>query len=82
MILQRLQDLFIGDAGSEPETSAPEVWCANNEPPQGIVLHVLLEIYCSPSYPYSLQGFEKVFSKQTLEVLIVHVSNKIRIQDA
>ena len=47
-----------------------------------VVLHVLLEIYCSPSYPYSLQGFEKVFSKQTLEVLIVHVSNKIRIQDA
>ena len=38
MILQRIR-IIVGDAGFEPETSAPEVWCATNEPPhlQGIL---------------------------------------------
>ena len=32
MILQRLR-IIVEDAGFEPWTSAPEVWCATNEPP-------------------------------------------------
>ena len=32
MILQRIR-IIVGDAGFEPGTSAPEVWCAKNEPP-------------------------------------------------
>ena len=32
MILQRLRIVLV-DAGFEPGTSAPEVWCATNEPP-------------------------------------------------
>ena len=32
MILQRIM-IILGDAGFEPATSAPEVWCATNEPP-------------------------------------------------
>ena len=32
MILQRIK-IIVVDAGFEPGTSAPEVWCATNEPP-------------------------------------------------
>ena len=32
MILQRIR-IIVGGAGSEPGTSAPEVWCATYEPP-------------------------------------------------
>ena len=32
MILQRIR-IIVVDAGFEPGTSAPEVWCATNEPP-------------------------------------------------
>ena len=32
MILQRIR-FIVGDAGFEPWTSAPEVWCATSEPP-------------------------------------------------
>ena len=32
MILQRIR-IIVVDAGFEPETSAPEVWRATNEPP-------------------------------------------------
>ena len=32
MILQRIR-IIVGDAGFESGTSAPEVWCATNEPP-------------------------------------------------
>ena len=32
IILQRIR-IIVGDAGFEPKTSAPEVWCATNEPP-------------------------------------------------
>ena len=32
MILQRIR-IIVGDTGFEPGTSAPEVWCATNEPP-------------------------------------------------
>ena len=32
MILQRTR-IIVGDAGFEPRTSAPEIWCASNEPP-------------------------------------------------
>ena len=31
MILQRIR-IIVGDAGFEPGTSAPEVWCATNVP--------------------------------------------------
>ena len=31
MILQRIR-IIVFDAGFEPEISAPEVWCATNEP--------------------------------------------------
>ena len=32
MILQRIR-IIVEDAGFEPGTSAPEVWCSTNEPP-------------------------------------------------
>ena len=32
MIMQRI-GIIVGDAGFEPAPSAPEVWCATNEPP-------------------------------------------------
>ena len=32
MILQRIRIILV-DTGFEPVTSAPEVWCATNEPP-------------------------------------------------
>ena len=32
MILQRIR-IIVGDAGFEPGTSAPQVWCATYEPP-------------------------------------------------
>ena len=32
LALQRII-IIVGDAGFEPKTSAPEVWCATNEPP-------------------------------------------------
>ena len=44
MILQRI-GIIVGDAGFEPGTSAPDVWCATNEPPHLLYLtkgsHVL-----------------------------------------
>ena len=38
MILQRIR-IIVGDAGFEPGTSAPEVWCATNEPPHVVCWH-------------------------------------------
>ena len=35
MILQRPR-IIVGDSGFEPETSAPEVWGATNEPPENM----------------------------------------------
>ena len=35
MILQRIR-IIVGHVGFEPGTSAPEVWCATNEPPHFI----------------------------------------------
>ena len=32
IILQRIR-IIVGDAGFEPGNSAPEVWCATDEPP-------------------------------------------------
>ena len=32
MILQRIK-IIVGNAGFEPGTSAPKVWCTTNEPP-------------------------------------------------
>ena len=50
MILQRIR-IIVVDAGFEPRTSAPEVWCATNEP-----LHLLLLSSC-----YSLSLPSKSF---------------------
>ena len=41
--MQRIRNI-VGDAGFEPETSAPEVWCATNEPPH---LQIVFTIHCS-----------------------------------
>ena len=38
MILQRIR-IIVGDAGFESGPSAPEVWCATNEPPHLQITH-------------------------------------------
>ena len=50
MILQRIR-IIVGDAGFEPRTSAPEVWCATNEPPHLSYYKFPFAInYCNISY--------------------------------
>ena len=48
MILQRIM-IIVGDAGFEPGTSAPEAWCANNEPQK------LANLYFSKYYYWFCQ---------------------------
>ena len=51
IILQRIR-IIVGDAGFEPKTSAPEVWCATNEPPKLQVQNNSnpSQIFCYPIY--------------------------------
>ena len=46
MILQRIR-IIVGDAGFEPGTSAPEVWCATNKPP-----HLLSSFFLMLNHSY------------------------------
>ena len=47
MILQRIRTI-VGDAEFEPGTSAPEVWCATNEPPHLQMNHHSCCWWCWP----------------------------------
>ena len=44
MILQRIR-IIVVNAGFEPGTSTPEVWCATNDPPHPQVFYHVQEVF-------------------------------------
>ena len=61
MILQRIR-IFVVDVGFEPGTSAPEVWCATNEPPH-LQIQIIYLFFCldlDPKQKFSIRIKKKV----------------------
>ena len=59
MILQRIR-IIVVDARFEPGTSAPEVWCATNEPPHLQMSHHIYNGNTVALLPYKFASISHV----------------------